>query len=390
MNRRQFVCTVLASATQLRASAKKYDLVIRNGRLIDPSVKLNATRDVGIREGRIASIEPHISGDAVEVIDATGKLVVPGLIDIHTHAARTSDGTALCLKDGVTALLDAGSRGADNIDPWIVSAKSAPQLCRVLINISRSGNDPAGDTLDINKADVNLAREAIMRHRDMIVGVKSRLSPELAGPNDYESLRRAQEVATPFHLPVMIHMGQTVSPLSKLMPLLKSGDIVTHMFAPPPHGILDDNGNILPEVLAARHRGVKFDLGNGRNRHLRWDIAEAVMKKGFLPDTLSTDWVPEGVADHQITDLPNVLSKFLTLGMTLDQVIACATVNSSRIFPVFHNRGTLKPGSPADVAILELREGKFEFVDNYGNQRNGSQRLFPSATILAGKRVATR
>jgi dihydroorotase len=243
--------------------------------------------------------------------------------------------------------------------------------------------------MEINRADVAAAREAIGRNRDMIVGVKARLSRDVAGPNDFEVLKRAQEVASSFHLPVMIHMGQTISPLPKLLALLKSGDVVTHMFAPPPNSIIDDDGHILPEVMAARRRGVKFDLGNGRTGHLRWDMAERVLQAGFLPDTFSTDWTPEA-RTAQVIDFPNVMSKFLMLGMPMDQVIACATVNPSRIFPVFHNRGTLKVGAPADVAVLELKEGSFEFEDNFKNNRTGRQRLFPSATVLAGKRVATR
>ena len=121
---------------------------------------------------------------------------------------------------------------------------------------------------------------------------------------------------------------------------------------------------------------------------MRWDIAERVLKAGFLPDTFSTDWTPEGRA-AQVIDFPNVMSKFLMLGMPLDQVVACATVNASRAFGVFRNRGTLRVGAPADVAVLEMRDGTFEFVDNYGNKRTGRQRLFPSATVLAGRRVAT-
>ena len=146
------------------------------------------------------------------------------------------------------------------------------------------------------------------------------------------------------------------------------------------------SGHILPEVMAARKRGVRFDLGNGRTGHLRWDMADSILKAGFLPDTFSTDWTPEG-RTAGVINFPNVISKFLMLGMPVDQVIACATINASRAFPVFHNRGTLKPGAPADIAVLELREGSFEFVDNYQATRTGKQRLFPSGTVLAGKRV---
>jgi dihydroorotase len=200
-------------------------------------------------------------------------------------------------------------------------------------------------------------------------------------------LKRAQEVATSFNLPVMIHMGQTVSPLSKLFPLLKRGDIVTHMFAPPPNSIVDDNGRILPEVTAARARGVWFDVGNGRTGHLRWDIVDKVLKAGFLPDTFSTDWT-EQAREAQVINFENVMSKFLTFGMPLDQVIARATVNAARIFPVFKGRGTLGVGAPADIAILELREGTFEFDDNFGNKRTGKQRLFPSDVVLGGRQAA--
>jgi dihydroorotase len=390
INRRQFVLSATAAAAGVRGqAAKKYDLIVKGGRVIDPSRKLDAIRDVAIANGRIAAVEATIPADAAETIDARGKLVVPGLIDIHTHAARVKDGPELCLADGVTGWIDAGSQGADRIGETIAVAKSAPQQCRVLINIGRAGVVPDGDTMDISRADVSAAREAIGRNREMIAGVKARLSRDVAGANDFEVLRRSQEVASSFKLPVMIHMGQTMSPLPKLLALLKSGDVVTHMFAPPPNSIIDDTGHILPEVMAARRRGVWFDLGNGRTGHLRWDTAERVLQAGFLPNTFSTDWTPEG-RTSQVVDFPNVMSKFLMMGMSLDQVVACATVNASHVFPVFRGRGTLKVGAPADVAVLELREGTFEFEDNFGNKRTGRQRLYPSATLLAGKRVATR
>jgi dihydroorotase len=370
----------------LGASLVKYDLVIKGGRVIDPSRKLDAIRDVAITGDRIAAVGANISPDSAKVIDAHGKLVVPGLIDIHTHAARVKEGPSLCLADGVTGWIDAGSQGADHISDTVAIAKSAPQPARVLVNIGHEGILPGGDTMDLNRADVALVRAAIEKNRDMVAGIKARLSQDVAGANDFEVLRRAQEAATANKIPVMIHMGQTVSPLPKLLALLKPGDIVTHMFAPPPNSIIDSNGHILPEVIAARRRGVFFDVGNGRVGHLRWDIVDAVLKEKFLPDTFSTDWTPEGRAE-QVINFPNCMSKFLNLGMPLDQVIARATVNAARVFPVFHGRGTLNVGAPADVAILELREGSFEFVDNFGNKRSGKQRLFPSATVLGGKQV---
>jgi dihydroorotase len=390
LNRREF-CRITAAGAAMAtrfvdvaSAAPTYDLIIKGGRVIDPSLRLDAIRDVGIANGRIAAVEAGIAAtDSAQTADARGRIVVPGLLDVHSHAARVKDGPAICLADGTTGFVDAGSQGADHIDDVISIARSAPQSCRVLINIGRAGVLPDGDTMDLARADVGAAREAIAKNPDIIAGVKARLSREVAGDNDYEVLRRAQTVAESFHLPVMIHMGQTVSPLPKLLDLLKPGDIVTHMFAPPPNGIVDEDGHILPEVLSARRRGVWFDLGNGRTRHMRWDIVDRVMRAGFWPDTFSTDWTPEGRTE-QVIDFPNVMSKFLEF-MPLDQVVARATLHSSRLFDVFRDRGTLNVGAPADVTILELREGTFEFVDNYGNKRVGRQRLFPSGTVLGGK-----
>ncbi len=390
MNRRQFVsATAVGVVTFGRGSelfAADYDLIVKGGRVIDPSLRVDAIRDVAITGGRIAAIEADIAGDAAEVIDATGKIVVPGLLDIHTHYAREEEGPLVGLAGGVTGWVDAGSGGADQIDDLAVIARSAPQPGRVLINIGRAGILPEGDTMDLRLADVEAAKEAIARNRDVVVGVKARLTRGVAA-DDVEVLRRAQEVATSFDLPVMIHMGQTASPLSRLLGQLKRGDIVTHMFAPPPNSIIDEEDHMRPEVLAARRRGVWFDVANGRTGHLRWDTFDRIIQAGFWPDTISTDGNTTSETAESVIDFPNVLSKFLNFGMTLDQVVARATLNASRIFPLFRDRGTLNVGAPADVAVLELREGRFEFVDNYGNSRIGGQRLFPSETVLGGERV---
>ena len=393
MNRREFMGTAAASAAMLSgatkafgAAAARYDLIIKGGRVIDTSTRLNGVRDVAISQGKIVAVEANIAGDAADMLDARGKLVVPGLLDVHTHCGRSKEGPALCLKDGVTGWVDAGSQGADHIGDTIAVAKSSPQQGRVLINIGRAGILPEGDTMDINRADVNALRAAIMANRDYVVGIKARLSRDVAGNNDLEVLTRAQRVATELNLPVMIHMGQTMTPIGRLMNLMKKGDIVTHMFAPPPNSIIDDSGHIVPEVLAARRRGVWFDVGNGMTGHMRWDTVEKIMKTGFWPDSFSTDWNVMSKTTG-VVDFPNCMSKYFGYGMTLDQAVARATVNPSRMFPLFNDRGTLNVGAPADVAILELREGNFEFLDNFNNKIQGKQRLFPSATVLAGKRV---
>ena len=389
LSRRAFLSGAAAigvRAATAGAQTRTYDLIIRGGRVIDPASRLDAVRDVAIMGGRVAAVATNIAGNAADAVDARGKLVVPGLLDIHTHVARSADGPPLVLQDGVTGWIDAGSQGADHIADTIAVARSSPQQGRVLINIGRAGILPEGDTMDLARADVSAAREAISKNRDFIAGVKARLSRDVAGPNDYEVLRRAQEVASAFGLPVMIHMGQTISPLARLFPILKRGDIVTHMFAPPPNSIIDDSGRILPEVAAARQRGVWFDVGNGQTGHIRWDTVEAIVEARFWPDTFSTDWNTNS-RQTGVIDLPNCMSKLLGYGMTVPDAVAKVTVNAAKTFPVFKDRGTLKVGAPADVAVLELREGTFEFQDNFKGTITGRQRFFPIATVLAGNRV---
>ena len=389
MNRRQLVCAAGAAllAPMPKASAASYDLVIRGARVIDPSTGLDAVRDVAISGARIAAVQASVAGEVAETIDARGKIVTAGLIDIHTHAGRSKDGPPLCLQDGVTGWVDAGTGGADNMDAVAEVARGAPQIGRCLVNIARTGViAPGGELHDINAANVALAQAAIARNRDIVVGVMARLSDNVAGANDLEALRRAQEAAAPFNLPVMIHIGQNHTPLRAILALLKRGDIVTHMYAPGMNGILDDRGVLLPEVMAARRRGILFDFGNGVSDHFDWDTVEKATRQGLWPDTFSTDWNTKSKSSG-VVDLPNVMSKFFMFGMPLAQIIACATVNAARCFPAFDDRGTLNVGAPADVAIMELREGTFEFLDNYKGTRTGRQRLFPSETVLNDKRV---
>tara|TARA_B100000809_G_scaffold44697_1_gene39043 strand:- start:10888 stop:12069 length:1182 start_codon:yes stop_codon:yes gene_type:complete len=389
VNRRLFLQAAAGTALftrPLNVLAQSIDLIIKGGRVIDPSQRVNAIADVAIAGGRIVAVQSNIAAAATEFIDASGKLVLPGLLDVHSHYARDEDGPHVCLSDGVTGWVDGGSRGADQIDEAVAIARSAPQPARVLINIGREGIRGGGDTMELELADVDAAKAAISRNRGYIVGVKARLTEGVA-IDDVEVLRRAQEVATSFDLPVMIHMGQTTTPMSTLIQQLKPGDIVTHMFAPPPNSIIERSGRILPEVLAARRRGVWFDVANGRTGHLLWETFDSILAAGFWPDTISTDGNTSSRSAPSVVDLPNVMSKFLNFGMTIDEVVARATVNASRVYPLFRDRGTLNVGAAADVAILELRQAAFEFVDNYGNVRIGEQRLFPSETVLNGERV---
>jgi dihydroorotase len=351
---------------------------------------MDRVADVAIHGGRIAAIRPNIDSSAAgDTIDAGGKIVTPGLIDIHAHLAEKEMPPVRCLSDGVTSLVDAGSRGAENVEELVKIAQSAPNRVRILLNIAHLGIalGGRGELLDIESADVPAARRAIERQRGWIVGIKARLSRSIAGEHDLEVLRRARLVADPLKVLIMVHVGQTASPLPEILKLLRPGDIVTHIYSPPPHGMLDDNGRVLPEVRDARRRGVLFDIGNGRIGHITWEVAERALQQDFLPDTISSDITAAGRTD-QVINLPNVLSKFLLLGMPLDQAIARATVNAARAIPEFKHYGTLRPGAIADVTVLELQDGNFEFVDNLNTKRMGRQKLSPYAVVVGGKRAA--
>ncbi len=386
--RREFLQTATIAAAgcalpALRAAA--YDLLIVGGRVIDPAQRIDRVLDVAIANGRIAALEPNLpASSAADTIDARGRLVTPGLVDIHAHIDAEMP-PSHCLTTGVTSLVDAGSRGADNVTDMIALAKAAPNRVRVLLNLGRTGLGGRGELLDFANADTAAARRAIEANRDLVIGIKARLSETVVGTRDLDAIDRAHEVTVPLKLPLMVHVGQSASPMAAIVARLRPGDIVTHVYAPPPNGILDENGKLFPAVIEARRRGILFDIGNGRNGHITWDVAERAIQQSFLPDTISSDLTAGGRTDR-VFDFPTVLSKFLLLGLSLDQVIRCATVNAARAIKPFDGLGTLRVGAPADVAVLELRKGEFEFVDNARTKRLGQEKLVPVAVVMDGKR----
>lgn len=393
--RRQFLKTAAAFPALLAPSDAQstpaYDLVVRGGRVIDPSQNIDRVADVAIRNGKIAEIRPGIPASAsAQSIDATGRLVTPGLIDVHVHARYAEMKPGDLLATGVTSVVDAGSRGADNVGPLIEIAKRAPNRMRILLNIARTGInlDIKPEFIDgMEQGDVPKAIAAVKQHRDWIIGVKARISREIAAHWDVEVLRRALEVGKANQVPVVVHIGNTFSPLPKILAMLRPGDVITHLYAATANGILDQKGRLLAEVREARQRGIVFDLGHGLHEHWTWDVARRALDQGFAPDTLSSDLTPTGLTD-QVFSLTNVLSKFLLLGMPLKDVIACATTNSAKMFKEFHPYGSLRVGSPAEIAVLELMDGEFEFVDNSYTVRKGTKKLFTRAVVFGGKRVA--
>jgi dihydroorotase len=369
-----------------QSAPARYDLIVKGGRVVDPSARLDRISDVAVAAGRIARVAPDIpAADAAEVIDARSRIVTPGLVDIHAHLDAEMP-PSHCLSTGVTAIVDAGSRGADGIGELAAMAKTAPNRMRILLNLGRTGLGSTPELLDFANADVAMARRAVDAHRDVIVGIKARLSKGVAGAHDLDAIDRAHEVTVPLELPLMVHIGQTVSPVPGLLARLRPGDIVTHVYAPPPNTIFNEAGRVFPEVLEARKRGILFDIGNGRGGHITWEMADRALQQGFLPDTISSDLTAPGRTDR-VFDFPTVLSKFLLLGLSLDQVIARATVNAARAIAPFRDLGTLAVGAPADIAVFELRDGEFEFVDNLNAKRIGRQKLVPSAVIADGRTV---
>jgi dihydroorotase len=379
------VVAPLTRPSGVRAAAP-YDLLIKGGRVIDPAQHVDRTADVAVTAGKIAALQPNINADqAADVVDARGKLVTPGWIDLHVHVGSPELTPGALLRDGVTSMVDGGSAGADTIDALVRVTEAAPNRVRIFLNVARTGVATPGELLDIDAADVDAAKRAIEQHRIWIAGVKVRLSESVAGVHDLEALRRARQVAGP--LPVMLHVGQTHSPLPKIFNLLNPGDIVTHPYSPPPHSILTDSGRVIPEVAAARRRGVRFDVGNGRTAHITWEMVEKATRAGFWPDTISSDITGPG-RTFRVFDLPTVVSKFLMLGLPLNDAIACVTSHAAASVSAFKDLGTLRTGAIADIAILELRQGEFEFVDNIDGTRTGKQKLVTSTVVMNGKRVA--
>jgi len=388
LTRRAFLAVVAAAplTRPSRTHAARYDLIVKGGRVIDPGQRIDRTADVALQDGRVAAIEANINAaDAADVLDARGRLVTPGLIDLHVHVGASELTPAALLRDGVTSMVDAGSAGADNIDALVRVAQSAPNHVRIFLNIARTGVTGAGELHDIAAADVEAARNAIARHRDWIAGIKVRLSESVAGDHDLEAVRRARQAAGP--LPVMLHVGQTFSPLPKILELLNPADIVTHPYSPPPHSILDDAGHVIPEVLAARRRGIRFDVCNGRTAHITWEMVEKATGDGFWPDTISSDITGPG-RTFRVFDLPTVISKFLMLGMPLSEAIGCVTSHAAAAVSAFKDLGTLRVGAAADLAVLDLREGDFQFVDNIDGTRNARRKLVTTAVVMNGKRVS--
>jgi dihydroorotase len=367
----------------------RYDLVVKGGTVIDPSQGIAGVRDIGILDGRVARVADGIPDElAGTVVDARGKLVTPGLIDVHVHvyegvARYGIDPDLVGVAKGVTILVDGGSAGAITF-PGFRRHVVEPARTRVyaLLNIAESGMVVANETADLSGLDADAAARTIIDNRDVIVGLKVRMLEGIPEGQDLHVMRRAREAADAAGVPIMVHIGGQRSPLPRIVDLLRPGDVITHALRRS-GSILDASGTIHSAVREAIARGVHLDVGHGRG-NLDFDVAEAVLAQGVVPTVISSD-VHRGNALGPVFDLPTTLSKFLMLGMSLSDVVRAATATPAQIFDFGDDLGTLRPGAAADVAIFELTERPVEFVDSGGKTRRGQQRLVPYAAILGGR-----
>ena len=366
-------------------------LLLRNGEVLDPGAGLAGKLDVRVRDGLIAEVGAGLAADGDAALDVAGKLVLPGLIDLHAHCfiggadfgPRTDD---VARSTGVTTWVDGGSTGAGTFEgmrEWVLSRSRVRMFA--FLNISAIGLMylPIGELNHLAYANVDAAVGAGKDHRDLILGIKVRSQLEVVGDAGLEPLKRAVRAADALGGSVMVHCTNPPVPLGDLLALLRPGDIVSHFLHGRGHGIMDEKGQVRREIRQARERGIVFDVAHGR-MHVKFPIARAAIQQGFHPDTISSDLTTGGSAGC-VKDLPTTMAKFLNLGMPLAEVVRAVTAAPAKAIGRAGRLGTLKPGAVADVAVFQLDTGEFDFEDAHGEHMTGRQRFTPHLTLRAGE-----
>lgn len=392
-----FILSVLL-VISVSLAAQDYDIVIKGGHLIDPKNNINEPMDVAVRQDKVVLVAKNIDAKQAQVIDATGMFVTPGVIDIHSHnffgtqedhylgdgfEALPPDG--FTFRTGVTTVVDAGGAG------WKTFTKFKSQTIdhsktRVLSFLNIVGEGMRGGAYEQNLNDMDSKMTAmIVRQHKEIVGIKV---AHYMG-KEWDPVDRAVEAGKIANVPVMIDFGGNVPPLSieeLFMKHLRPGDIFTHTFAELASRmpIVDNQGKLLPFVTAAQKRGIIFDVGHGGGS-FRFKQAIPALKSGFIPNTISTDF-HTGSMNAGMKDQLNVMSKFLNMGMNVQQVIAASTWHPAQ---VIHREelGNLSVGAGADIAVFSLHKGKFGFIDSAGFRMDGDQKLECELTLRDGKVV---
>ncbi|MCC6168873.1 MAG: amidohydrolase/deacetylase family metallohydrolase [Caldilineaceae bacterium] len=372
-----------------------HDLILKGGTLIDPAAALHAPMDVAFAQGRVADVAPSLdAASARQVIDCRGQFVAPGMIDLHVHVYWGVSHYGIhpdphCVAKGVTTAVDAGSAGADTFPGFrkFILEASATRLYAHL-NISALGMlDPdIGELEDIRHARVDRALATIEQNRDLILGVKVRLTrhslvSEAAGMRPLHLARQAADAAG---LPIMVHPQDAwCSSIDDILAVMRKGDILTHCYHGMPCGILDEQGRIRSAVHEAVERGVLFDVGHGAGS-FRWSIAEAALAQGLQPATISSDLHIYNV-NGPVFDLATTVSKFLHLGLSLDDALAKVTAVPAQVIGQAGQLGTLRPGAWGDAVVLDVETGEFPLVDSTGVMQIGHRRIVPRTVVRGGK-----
>jgi dihydroorotase len=374
--------------------AQDYDLLLRGGHVIDGKNRISAVRDVAISGGKIAAVAANIDPKrAKQVVDVAGLYVTPGLVDIHVHVytgtgerrSYAGDNSVYpdghTFRSGVTTVADAGSSGWRNF-PDFQDRVIGRSKTRVLafLNVVGSGMRGGKFENDLNDMDADATAKMALAHKDIIIGVKT---AHYAGP-EWTPVERAVQAGTIANIPVMVDFGSNYPnrrPLQTLLSeKLRPGDIYTHMYSGLRNELVDGGPN--PGMITGRKRGVIFDVGHGGGS-FNYSVATPLIKAGFLPDSISTD-LHIGSMNGGMKDMLNVMSKFLNLGMSLDDVILRSTWNPAKEIKR-EDLGNLSVGAPADVAVLRLEKGNFGFSDISGHRAKGTQRLDCELTLRDGK-----
>lgn len=370
------------------------DLILRGGRVIDPSQNIDGIRDVAFVDGKIAGVSEHIEdGPQTAVRDVAGKIVTPGLIDLHTHVywGGTSlgiDAEEFCRTSAVTTSVDTGSAGPGNFAGFrkhVIEPSDVRILAYLHVSFAGifafSSSVMVGESEDLRLMAPADAVRVADANRDVIVGIKARVGRRTSGVNGATPLKYALEVADEVGMPVMLHVDDPPPSYEEVLEMLRPGDVLTHCFRPFPNSPVQAQGAIKPGVLGARERGVIFDIGHGKGS-FSFKVARQMLANGFAPDTISSD-IHQLCINGPVFDQVTTLSKFLCLGMSLPDVIKSSTVNAAFAL----NRpelGTLKPGAAGDASILSIEEGQFDYVDVVGDVMTGDKRIKAEGSVVGG------
>jgi len=373
-----------------------FDLLLKGAQVIDPSQEIHEALDVAVKDGKIVCLQKGIAKEkAKKVLDLKGKVVTPGLIDLHTHVywkgnSLSIEPDKLARRSGVTTFVDAGSAGPGNFlgfKDYVIN----PSRSRILafLNISYPGifcltkDLQVGELLNLELASVNHAIEVAQQYPEDILGIKVRLGIGQSGDHGLAPLYLAKQAAQYLGKPVMVHISAPPPTAKEILPVLKKGDILTHSFRGMPNALIGSDGEVLSELIAARNRGVIVDIGHGVGS-FSFKVAKAMIEQGFLPDTISSDIHALGI-NGPTFDLPTTLSKMLNLGMSLDEVIRASTQNPAKVIGLEGKIGTLREGSIADIGVFEIKRGTFIFNDCFGEEMEGNIKINPVLTITGGQ-----